>query len=1210
MYSIKKHLLNEMALISQGEFITRIIDIIKEKPDCAGVFGASSYQDIVNKLKESLSKENVQSNNLVEIDGLNLSEEQLILYTKLKKEFEQKEQNRLKTIRIKKQENLKITDKDTTPISFNSGIFFKAWDKKKVLLRKEKNICLEIIKVAETFNLSSIKEKSMQKEIEQVVIEQVRKHKNIDGTPVNIRNILPLYDMMTLYIKEKAEVDINHCIMSADLYMKEMYKYSDITTKEQIDVGEQDFSEVFKQTKFYEKYLEEYVFSQTIIPIYEDEKIKIDYPTGNVKLVEILKSYGAGDITWCTRNLSGWFDHTVNKEEFVAVLRVKDLNVGHVNSVISLKIKHDGSVDAKATCDYGNRHMDEKKLFNILNKKHLAAIKEKTLTELKNFELKTDFSTSDLINKVTKMSQSGVIPAIANILTTLVLQMSEENVQIFYLTINKILSNIDESRHKEMYKIFIKVVVDAYRADADFWGEWFRLLDVYELNSFFAKNTHELYDKKNNLLTKIQVDNVTMSKELLDQAYLEIMEKKNSHHGYFCSYFDLIGNFSHSPYGIDKLIPIAINLINKSNTVENFLSIVRSLFLYDEFKELDYEDLIVNNKKYFVELNKAILNSSNFLNYIANDQYFSSNYISFSIDDIYTKYTKYLCHLFHENKNELFSRLKYLSEEGEIDFSIERYNYRLIGSALSEEVYSIVEYIITLNEKVLETSLSQKIEKLNIGLNKQQFIEIKKNLFLSNSDKFLSEYLKISNEDFFLLIKSFVQRFNTHDSISKIKNKKSKDLEEKIDNLIFYYLDYINNIQQSNANIRFSIYLISCVYDKPTDINDNTLYKILDNITFSENRESKKSEAFRVIHTGIFSNTNNQSHEDVVKTSKFIFDLLMLKNESPETFVTQVWKSIFRCFEWTDFPSLSIIKNVKSFLVVFSKNKKLLNILSKKIKSYLDEYLVSVESETENSENDYEKIMNVILFLLREIKSLKPLLFKDQKLIKAFLIKFKEDNNIAEFVKTFIEMGYTTNSILISNELKPDIESVIIRACMQKNISKNEGVLIDAFLYKCFASKTPLQLNIIKHILLCDDDAFQDQRKDFIDEIREIAIRGYIKNTCKNNAKQIADFLREFEEFGLFYMMSHVEESKAHVLSQIENIKDESLKAEVNSLINAELVKQKKWQAFTGLNQRRPPARRKINLSRGSNNLDSENNDDSIGESIIRSYIKKIIEIS
>ena len=59
MYSIKRHLLNEMALISQGEFITRIIDVIKEKPVCAGVFGASSYQDIHN-----LMKLNTQSNRL------------------------------------------------------------------------------------------------------------------------------------------------------------------------------------------------------------------------------------------------------------------------------------------------------------------------------------------------------------------------------------------------------------------------------------------------------------------------------------------------------------------------------------------------------------------------------------------------------------------------------------------------------------------------------------------------------------------------------------------------------------------------------------------------------------------------------------------------------------------------------------------------------------------------------------------------------------------------------------------------------------------------------------------------------------------------------------------------------------------------------------------------------------------------------------------
>ena len=140
LYSLKEALLNE-AIITQQNFISRLIDIVKKRPAAAGVKNCNSYEDIVDAVKKSIRIGAIMSDSSVQIDDLNLSKEEADFYTNLKREFEAKEESRLKTIEIKKSKGIKLSQKDQTPIRFNSGIFFKKWNEQKAIEQVESGIC-------------------------------------------------------------------------------------------------------------------------------------------------------------------------------------------------------------------------------------------------------------------------------------------------------------------------------------------------------------------------------------------------------------------------------------------------------------------------------------------------------------------------------------------------------------------------------------------------------------------------------------------------------------------------------------------------------------------------------------------------------------------------------------------------------------------------------------------------------------------------------------------------------------------------------------------------------------------------------------------------------------------------------------------------------------------------------------------------------------
>lgn len=468
LYSLRKVLLNE-AIITQQNFIKGLVDIIKERPAAAGVKNCRSYDDIVGAIKRSIEEGKDKSRDTVEIDGLELSQEEASFYNDLKSQFDEKEKRRLMSIEIKNSKNIPLSKKDQIPIKFNSGIFFKKWNEQKALLQSEGNICAEIVKIVEFFDVLTEKDKKARKNLEQVAIDQIRKYKNLDGSVIELRGILPLYDSMLKFIKKKADVNINDCIMAADLYMKDLYRIANEETISQMELGNVDFSEVFSKTKFYEEFMQEFVLNQKNLHIYEDENVKIIYPTGNFAFNQTIKKLGRTDVTWCTKMLSSWLHHTFDKEEYVCIMNVKNVPKRHKDYIISLKVGPNGFVDYTATCDANNEHMSQNSLSIYLTPSILKEIENKTNSVLQNIVYDKEKDTDEVMRIAGNLAKSGLFFALQTLVSTFMCSDKFYKDPINFSRIfKKIYINTDSSLRNEFYKLLITTVSEAYFNNRDF----------------------------------------------------------------------------------------------------------------------------------------------------------------------------------------------------------------------------------------------------------------------------------------------------------------------------------------------------------------------------------------------------------------------------------------------------------------------------------------------------------------------------------------------------------------------------------------------------------------------------------------------------------------------------------------------------------------------------------------------------------------------
>ena len=373
-YSLKEvfyknsFLLNEMAIITPKNFLEKIIKLCNEKPQLIGDPGTSSIEEAFDKIDDNLF------NKKKYLSQLQTNE---FLY-KLENEYKEKEASRQKSVEIRKSKGIKVNEKDLKPITLSK-------EEKKYRLRlfeatavKEKSIALEIIKIVHATNLLKLKGKENKKklkEAEEILIQQLRKHKNSDGEFIEFKKVLPMFDSIIQYIEKSADVDIDTCIKSADLYMRVYYDMARKEEKEEIDKGNFDFNIIMKRMSFARRYNQKnainagQMLSKSLLKIYEDDDILIVYPTSYQSFCYMIEDVlDIKDLTWCTyRSESTWSSY--NSSQYVAIAHSKKVESDEAAYIISLKVQKDGTIDVQGTCDAYNDHVDSEFLFEYITSK-------------------------------------------------------------------------------------------------------------------------------------------------------------------------------------------------------------------------------------------------------------------------------------------------------------------------------------------------------------------------------------------------------------------------------------------------------------------------------------------------------------------------------------------------------------------------------------------------------------------------------------------------------------------------------------------------------------------------------------------------------------------------------------------------------------------------------------------------------------------------
>ena len=238
---------------------------------------------------------------------------------------------------------------------------------------------VEKVKETKLFSLKGKQNKKARKKAEVDIHKSLKELIGLDGEPINLKQIRPLYDSIIKYLTKKAESNIDDCIKSADYYMKEFYNSADKDEKTLISNGNFDFDMIFARTKFYQEFNE---FKESLRgmtssskPIYEDQKIKIVYPTSPKSFNEYIKSQEV-DLSWCTQSPGTWFSY--NRDQFVMIMQEKGVDEDDPNYIISLKVKHSGNIDSFGSCDRYNNHMNQMLIDELVDEKVKLEISNKS----------------------------------------------------------------------------------------------------------------------------------------------------------------------------------------------------------------------------------------------------------------------------------------------------------------------------------------------------------------------------------------------------------------------------------------------------------------------------------------------------------------------------------------------------------------------------------------------------------------------------------------------------------------------------------------------------------------------------------------------------------------------------------------------------------------------------------------------------------------
>ena len=908
MYSLRKALLTE-EIVSQRNFVARLIDLMKKKPKIIGVFSFGSYEgalDYVTDVDDDQEK-------TIEVDGLKMSNEEAKSYEEMKKDFANKEDKRLKTLEIKKKKGIKTSEKDETPITFNAGVFFKRSKEQKLLSSQESSICLEIIKVDSVLGLSSIKDKKSASKAEAVMTKQIARFSNIDGTPVNFKAIMPLYDKMIDYIEKRTDVNVDSCILAADLYIKELYSTASPSERREIDGGNFDFSIVFTRSNYFARYSKVFLQdSAPVINLYEDNDVKIVYPTSITAFnKEISKNNIEGGLSWCTQNIGSWQSH--HKDHFVAILYDKRVanNDKDNNFIISLKINYDvydpeDLIDYNETCDRYNDHMNKRSVLSVISQSVIEDLTDSVQKKLKyfipKFIKKNLGEISDVLSSLTKSGRLDLVKEI--ILKSTTFSSTKETVQLVKLSLA---NTSDESERN-----FLKIIFDV-ASDSVFYGSYRvaeRLLDYDLLYADTATN-----------LNSSEFYNILISTMLNPRA----------HPKYFMSIFRCLDKEKFKTFVSKKEIieackiafntnnPINFNtaandavgynastleILKRENAIGEFFETILSSKGFENYAKKDYlrvplKNALINE----IKVSKSI--NSKFLNDNEDDIANSYSSINMFLSDIIIKQKEYAL--------KVFKKYDYLEILSEVDhsllieyvrFNVESSKKGILSLLDENEVRSSTEYTAQ-----FDGILSSKIDFENTMLK----LLTDREVLNSTNDK---------NDELYnyLLEKSFR-------SIDGFDHE--KDQHEDHNNIIKYLIESNDKSTEAKLSLCISDFdKMSSIYGDLNSLPGNLLQEIVNNIKSGVSKT-------RGITWSLASLIKKSCFESMkkceIKTLKMTADLINLVNED-EVVVETIFEQSGGVGGWggVNKSEVDIVRhNYMNFL--FYMSDQIRSLLSKKI---------------------------------------------------------------------------------------------------------------------------------------------------------------------------------------------------------------------------------------------------------------------------------------
>lgn len=816
--------LNE-GIIQQNNFLESLEEICFEDIRLLEI-NVGNKQEFIEYLNKGFS----------EISGDDIELRRKDFYVSYMDELEARENKRKKSIEANNRRGIESSVELLQPIKFDRALFRKEFDFIEKMGKKEVNILVELLKCQHVIRNSGLEISKKKKE--ELIIHQCNKHKNIDGTSIEIRRILPLYDSILKYYRDSSEVSIIDCIKVADLYCKRFYNNISDEEKREVDLGNFNFNSIFDRFSFYNSYYEKFlsrydrfIEGENYINLFENDNVCVYLPFTAIDFNKTIK-YFKGSVNWCTQKIYTWREY--NSSVLLCVLYNKKVKVGHADYLVSFKVTRKNeledyfSVDYDECCDYRNKHMDKERINNLIS--------DIEIDEL----LMTIVNNEDIINE--KMSNSISLEEFNYNINNLINTNSAN--EIFNFILNNNVKDIVDANS------FILNVFNMFNnAAGGFNNDLFcEVMSEYVCNGLVNIPQDSFLICFNGIDDSIVVKTINL---VIKKSLLRNSDFKYSNSLIMLKYLDFV------EFDKEVFYKIVSNAFNKTNNNEFLYEMLSSIVDFSDCikSNFDIKSLILSEEFFNVIKDTRLFNSI-FDNDVADNLTFTIN--STHIDGIYTGYSLMNFYYF-----------KYISVFKE---KIEEKSPDIFGDYFLNEDNARNQYIqiffiecdimynSSINNRTLESSNINIDNYKFLGVNETIFLSLKKTCFNNplivneNNFKVLRRCSSISKSYVFILLKIVLDYLNDYTRYSIIDNY--KDLASNVQSYSRVYSSTFHDVIVNNFTGNDFINLLN-YFGFQNSISKNKMSIIASKFTANEN---------------IFKHTFNMNKEMLTYVINYLFE--------------------------------------------------------------------------------------------------------------------------------------------------------------------------------------------------------------------------------------------------------------------------------------------------------------------------------------------------